>query len=316
MSDTLVIGAGMAGIACAAALHEAGLPVRVMDKGRGIGGRMATRRAATAEGETRFDHGAPYLSARSAEFTALIAGLRDAVAPWEDGSERAHHVGLPGMSGLPRALACGLDVQQGVEATAVEPAGSGWRVLTKAAPVQASRIVLTLPAPQIPGLIGSDHPLAASLGGVEMAPGLTVMAAFAPESPRPFASRRADQGPLAYIAQDSSKPGRRTRPATWVAQASAAWSARHLEVPRTEIAARMLPLLCAAIGADPAQALQVDAHRWRYARTRVPLGRSFLRDAAGGLYLGGDWCLGPRAEDAWQSGRAIAADILESHNAG
>ena len=45
MIDIVVIGAGKSGIACARVLRAAGLPVRLIDKGRGVGGRMATRRA-------------------------------------------------------------------------------------------------------------------------------------------------------------------------------------------------------------------------------------------------------------------------------
>ena len=48
MIDIVVIGAGMSGIACARVLRAAGLPVRLIDKGRGVGGRMATRRATVA----------------------------------------------------------------------------------------------------------------------------------------------------------------------------------------------------------------------------------------------------------------------------
>ena len=39
MIDIVIIGAGMPGIACARALRAAGAPVRMIDKGRGIGGR-------------------------------------------------------------------------------------------------------------------------------------------------------------------------------------------------------------------------------------------------------------------------------------
>ena len=48
MIDVVIIGAGISGIACARALHAAGLPVRLIDKGRGIGGHMATRRTSVA----------------------------------------------------------------------------------------------------------------------------------------------------------------------------------------------------------------------------------------------------------------------------
>ena len=48
MIDIVIICAGMSGVACARALRTAGAHVRLIDKGRGIGGRMATRKAAVA----------------------------------------------------------------------------------------------------------------------------------------------------------------------------------------------------------------------------------------------------------------------------
>ena len=57
IADLVVIGAGMAGLTVARGAVEAGLAVQMIDKGRGLGGRLATRRA---EGGLRFDHGAHY----------------------------------------------------------------------------------------------------------------------------------------------------------------------------------------------------------------------------------------------------------------
>ena len=53
MTQIAIIGAGIAGLACARKLAQAGVHAVVFDKGRGIGGRVATRRA----GDLRFDHG-------------------------------------------------------------------------------------------------------------------------------------------------------------------------------------------------------------------------------------------------------------------
>jgi len=39
----VVVGAGIAGLACARALTAAGYPVRVLDRGRRPGGRMSSR---------------------------------------------------------------------------------------------------------------------------------------------------------------------------------------------------------------------------------------------------------------------------------
>jgi len=95
-----------------------------------------------------------------------------------------------------------------------------------------------------------------------------------------------------------------------VAHASAAFSARHLERDAPGIAALMVPLLCDRLGIAPDRVAHAAAHRWRYAHVTAALGQPFLRSADGRLYLGGDWCLGPRAEAAWNSGTALADDLL------
>ena len=316
-APVVVVGAGMAGLACARRLAEAGLSPVVLDKGRGIGGRMATRRVTLDTSEPlQFDHGAQYVTARDPAFAALLDGMaaQGAAGLWRDGSGRRRWVGLPGMSGLPRAMSTGLDVRQSVQVTGLRPAGHGWALETTAGPMEAQAVVLTMPAPQAAALIGLDHPLAAQLRAVRMDPCLTLMAAFPADAPTPFLSEACASGPLAWIAQDSSKPARPGGPTAWVAQASPDWSEGHLEEAPATLAARLLPLLARRLGLDPALACHASAHRWRFARVASPLGRAFL--ARGNLWLGGDWCLGARVEAAWQSGTAIAEDILARAAAG
>lgn len=305
IAEVIVIGAGLAGVSCARRLVAAGRSVMMLDKGRGIGGRMATRRVTLEAGTIRFDHGAQYLRAEDPDFTQALQ-----TGPVQGWLDNARLVGVPGMSSLPRALADGLQVRQGVEVTHLSHAQGRWHLTTTAGSMQTPRLVLTIPAPQARSLLGAADPLAAKIANVEMSPCLTLMAAFPPGSARPFPERLDHEHPLAWIAQDSSKPGRGDAAVTWVAQAGPDYSAAHLEATREEIAAQMRPLLCDAIGEDPARALYAQAHRWRYAQTARPLGQTCLHDRGRALSVGGDWCLGPRAEHAWQSGRAIAAHIL------
>ncbi|MCW4149292.1 FAD-dependent oxidoreductase [Halomonas sp. 18H] len=310
MTDTLVIGAGMAGLACARTLKQAGRTVCVLDKGRGTGGRMSTRRAHMAEMEFGYDHGAQFFTIREPAFASLLAELEDAARPWADGADHQHHVGVPGMSGLPQAMAAGLDVRLGTRVTSLARQDEGWRVATDHGEFVARRVVLTVPAPQVAPLIGENHPLVAELAHVRLAPCWTLMAAFAADSPTPFVNHKPDRGPLDNIARDSSKPGRSDQVTTWVAQADPEWSQRHLEEEKASVVAQLLPRLCEAIGTATSDAVHVDAHRWRYARVTRPLGEPFLRDTSASLYLGGDWCLAPRVEAAWASGTAIAREIL------
>lgn len=299
----VIIGSGMAGLACARRLADAGLSPVVLDKGRGIGGRVATRRLR----DLQFDHGVQYVNAHGADFAAVLRGLP--VAGWQDGTGRTHSVGVPGMSAVPKALGQGLDIRQGVQVTGLQQDSDGWLVQADDAVLRASRVVVTVPAPQISGLLGAGHPLVADLSPVRLAPCLTLMAAVA--APAPFITRQDPDDPLSWIAQDSSKPGRLLGAATqWVAQAGEAFSLSHLDKTPEEIAVLMLPLLCDRLGVTVARVTHAAAHRWRYARVTQPLGQPFLRRADGTLYLGGDWCIGPRVEAAWTSGTAIADAIL------
>ncbi|NJS37822.1 MAG: NAD(P)-binding protein [Rhodobacteraceae bacterium] len=307
MTPVVVIGAGIAGLACARKLADAGVPALVLDKGRGIGGRVATRRA----GALQFDHGAQYVTAEGAGFAAMLEMLSQAgaVASWADGSGRSHFVGTPGMSAVPKALGAGLEVRQGAMVTRLQAVAGGWQVRLGDSDLAAERVVITVPAPQVAGLLGADHPLVAPLTAVRIAPCLSLMAAV--RGPAPFVTRKDASDPLSWIAQDMSKPGRPGGEATtWVAQASTAFSEAHLEKTPAEIAALMLPLLLDRLGASPDAVTHAEAHRWRYARVIAPLGQPFLRSADASLYLGGDWCIGPRVEAAWTSGTAIAGDLL------
>ncbi len=299
----VIIGSGMAGLACARALAEAGLSHVVLDKGRCIGGRVATRRV----GDLQFDHGAQFVNAHGASFAAALGRL--SVADWQDGMGRTHSVGVPGMSAIPRALGEGLDIRQGVQVTRLQQDGDGWLVQAEGASLRAARVVVTVPAPQVAGLLGAQHPLVAELAPVRLAPCLTLMAAV--RAPAPFITRQDPDDPLSWIAQDSTKPGRPQGAATqWVAQAGEAFSVEHLEKTPEEIAALMLPLLCERMGATPDLVTYAAAHRWRYARVTQALGQPFLSSPDGSLFLGGDWCIGPRVEAAWTSGTAIADAVL------
>jgi hypothetical protein len=307
MIPVAIIGAGIAGLACAQRLMQGGIQPVLFDKGRGIGGRVATRRVDGLQ----FDHGAQYLTARGDGFAGLLRDLAAVghVAVWDDGSARAKTVGAPGMSALAKGMARGLDVRQNAQVTAVLPTDDGWVLRIGDAHLRAARVVITVPAPQVAGLLGGDHSLVAPLRGVTFDPCLTLMAAI--HAPAPFITHSDPDDPLAWIAADGSKPGRPAGFATtWVAQAGDGFSQTHLEKEAAAIAALMLPLLCDRLGVAADAVTHASAHRWRYARVATSLGRPFLRNADATLYLGGDWCIGRRIEAAWDSGTAAAADLL------
>ncbi len=310
-----IIGAGVAGIACARELAAGGCGVIIVDKGRGVGGRCATRRG-DAGG---FDHGAQYLSARDATFKTHVersimagdvAAWTAAAADFGDGETR--YVGTPGMSAFVKAGAAGLDVRVGVEVEGVERLGDGrWRLQGTGVPDDAlDALVCTAPAPQTGRLLGGR----AALDRVRMAPCWTLMAAFdRPLAPLLSPGRaivRSKTGPIASAARENAKPGRAGTPERWVVHAAPDWSEARLENDRGAMVPALLAAFAALLGVDLPPPAHAAAHRWRFAQVTTPLGVPCLDLEDGTLLAAGDWCLGPRIEAAFISGRAAAAAIL------
>ncbi|MCR9085919.1 MAG: FAD-dependent oxidoreductase [Rhodobacteraceae bacterium] len=313
IADLVVIGAGLAGLTVARGAVEAGLSVQVLDKGRGIGGRLATRRA---EGGLSFDHGAQYLRPRAPGFAALLEDLAGAgaAAPW-DAADGAY-VGVPGMSGLPKHLARDLDITTGRRAGGLIRSGDVWDVFDTEGrlALRGRRIVMAMPAPQVEMVLGPDHPDSRAIAEVAFAPCWALMAAFDGDARLPETHRdRAPDAVLSWIAHDGAKPGR-DGGASYVAHASTAWTRAHLEQDADWVQARLLDALAdIANGALP-PLRHAAVHRWRFSTAVRPLGRDCVALEDDALFLCGDWCLGDRAEHAWASGQAVlkALDLVKN----
>lgn len=311
MLPIAILGAGLAGLSAAQALTKGGRAVRLLDKGRAAGGRIATRRIEHAGQSHRFDHGAQYLRAESPGFTSLLE-----VAPTEAWPDPKRRVATPGMSALGQHLAEGLDIRTGRHASAIQRTDLGWMVaLLDAGLVRPGRplpaiepemegpfaaVLVTFPAEQAAAILPPE--LAAPLAVIQYAPCWTIMASFAERLDLPDTLRY--HGPVGWAARDSSKPGRDATQENWVIQADPDFSRRFLEAAPEQVIAALL-------GALPAPApLFAVAHRWRYSLLEVALGQPCLWDASLGLGYASDGCLAGRAESAWESGQALARRVL------
>lgn len=329
MSDViehLVIGAGVAGLTLARRLSAAGRRVVVIDKGRGPGGRLSTRRETVSAAELRFDHGAQYLTARDDRFRAEVAGWVSAsvVAEWTCRFARIssrvvtpepppvpRYVATPGMSALCRHLATGLDVRYSHRAQRLERTPAGVRVHTvaedgthEASALDARRVTVAVPDVQANQLLTGLLPLAPT----HTAPCWALLLAFPEPLATSFDAARVEGSAIRWLARESSKPRRPTAEA-WVAHASPEWSTEHLELTPDEVAPRLLGAFRDLTGAVAAPAL-CKAHRWRYALTTTHAGVPFAATADLALSACGDYLLGGKIEAAYLSGTALADRLL------
>ena len=306
-----IIGAGIAGAAAARHLGQYGLETAVFDKGRGVGGRLATRRDAGRA----YDHGAPFVSASGGHFARFLHECvqNGTAAVWGDRGVEARMIGLPGMSAIARSALSGAEVRPAFEVAALERDAAGWTLVAKdgdrAAGYEA--VLVTVPSPQAAPLLRPVHTaFAEAADDASYSPCWTLMmagegidAAMAGTAEDALA---ADG--IAMLVPNGAKSGRGAD--TLVAHAGAAWSQARLEDERPAVAADLAALVCRRLGLpEPEVAM---AHRWRFARLARVSGRGPDYDADAALGIAGDWCLGPDAEDAFHAGTVLAAAVVRA----
>lgn len=306
-SSFLVIGGGISGLMIARSLQESGYSVRVLDKGRGFGGRLATRRAMPA----RYDHGAQFFTVRDPRFQVwvdkwLTTGV---IREWFDRHEgtstdaegHPRYVGVHGMSDIAKWLAVGVDVRRATRALALSRRRGIWTVHTDSDwDYQTETLILTCPVPQALDLLDSselDYGNGDSdkLRAVRYEKGLALMGLLDGPSGLPgFGGIKVDDGgPLNWIADNEMK-GISEVPAITL-QSTAAFAEEHWD---TEDAVRGQLMVDAAAPYLSSKISEFSCHRWGFTKPVVTFGAPYFSNQSLGLLIAGDGFGGPRVEGA------------------
>jgi renalase len=308
----VVVGAGISGLMAARALRNAGNEVIVLDKGRGPGGRLATRRI---DGAT-VDHGAQFFTVRSDTFQQYCDDwLRDdLVVEWcrgfagqTDGYPRYAVRG--GMNALAKHLARGLDVRTSTLVFGVRrgPGTTDWLVdLDDGAHIPADLVVVTCPLPQtFTLLLGADVQMPEDLWRTDYDRTLALLAVLDRPSAVDDPGGLQGEPGFTFIA-DNARKAISAVPAL-TAHADPAWSETHWDSEPSVVMAA----LSAMVGPYLGEAMIVDAQvkRWRFATPRTIWPDPCWVAEPGTLVCAGDAFAGPRVEGAALSGLAAAAAL-------
>jgi len=319
----LVVGAGIAGLMAARELQRQGVSVTVLDKGRGVGGRMATRRFAGGV----FDHGTQYFAPSSPWFQARITEwVHDGIAR-EWFRVRAYELdprfisaarfcGCPTMTAVPKQIADGIEVHTSERVTRIERADSSWRIGTEAgSSYHARSCILTPPVPQTLALIeDSDCKLAAVdravLRELEYEPCHAVLAVCdgVPTLPE-NGVLEFERGNLRRI-MDNTRKGVSPDVQAVTIHAMGDFSAAHIDDDPEDVA-RMMIEEAQPIIEVPVRDFQV--HRWRYSQIVEPHGQPcLLLQEDPPLAVAGDAFGANGVEGAARSGMEAARRIMRS----
>ena len=320
----VVVGAGISGLLAARELAAAGWRVVVLDKGRGVGGRMATRRV----GDGTFDHGAQFFTVRSERFEKLVStwleehvveewsrGFADAEGrPNEDGHPR--YRGSHGMTSIPKHLAGDLDVRTGERATQVDLREGVWQVGTETGSLfEGTTLLLTSPVPQSLALFREESILPAEvtrkLEDITYSPCLALMALLDGPTGVPEPGGAQIKGePLDWIG-DNQRKGISETPAVTI-HAGPEWSAEHFDADEAWITASLLSFAGDRLQTDlSSRTIETSLARWRYSWVAQPHQESCLVASEDPPLLFAGDAFGPsKVEGAALSGLAAADRLL------
>lgn len=326
MKRVAIIGAGLSGLVLAHALSVQAQVV-VFEKARGAGGRMSTRYA----DPFYFDHGTQFFTARTdgfrhflqphidsgtvAEWKGKVIGLKPGAKETKGLWFEPHWVASPNMNSLCKALASGIDVRAGCEiAPLAERSNGAWLLHDIAGNALGTFdwVISTAPPQQTERLFGTHLPAEAALRHVQMQGCYALMLGFHHRWNKSWIAAKIEESPLAWVAVNSTKPGRNDAVTSIVVQTSHDWAELHIDDDVEHAQTMLVEALARATGIDASAAEYISTHRWRYAIVDPVTHSGPYLDTALKLAATGDWCGASRIEEVWAHAQQLADQLLRS----
>lgn len=332
-SDIAVIGAGLSGLISAQLLQQAGYRVVVVDKSRGLGGRLATRRLH----DTCADHGVRSLTIQGALSQQLIQTLeqQQLLHPWakpiyrsDNGvwtaTETVAYGSSTGLNAVAKWLAQDLEIRRDQRVEAIVPISNQWQIQcepTQTKPVLARALVVAIPAPQALPLLEPlqtrelPPEVVTALRTVDYDPCITVIATYEVERQAAWNSlpwqalQIENSADLAWISLETSKyPSRHCSVA--VIQSTAAFARQWFDTADLQSVGQRLVQPTEHYVSELGQPTELQVHRWRYAFVRQPWSDACVSAALPlPISCSGDWCGGTAIEAALISGLEAGLQI-------
>jgi renalase len=319
-SDVLIIGAGLSGLMAARILSDYGLNVTLMDKGRSIGGRLATRPV----GEGLADTGAQFFTVRSDEFRREVdkwlaekivyvwsKGFSDGIRKTDQFDGYPRYATRGGMNALAQYLAKQLDTKvtfhNDVSVTHINRMSDGWQVEgVKGDQYTAKAVLMTPPVPLSLALIGEQlvPQDREALEGIRYLPCLAGL--FRVEGdvnlPEPGALQRPEAD-LRWIA-DNQRKGISSEARVITVHASGSVSQRLWNLADDE-ALQYIQQAFESYLAEGARIIEAKLERWPYSQpTVLHPERYLMAEGLPLLVFAGDAFGEARVEGAFLSGSA------------
>lgn len=320
MAKILILGAGLSGLAAAHQLIESGHEVTLVDKGRGIGGRMATRRFVGGV----FDHGAQFFTVRSPEFRAELEKWesQNVASQWFEGyptpdnrkqdDHYPRYRGEAGMTGIGKFLAEDLNIHLSTEITALNYDGATWTASTATGEsFSGDKLLLTAPVPQSLTLLATSgvtlpDEARKTLESLRYEPCFALLVQLAKPSAIPAPGAFYVENETVYWIADNSQKGISPIEGSVTIHSSGNFAKQHYNDAEETVAQLLLDATKQWLGSEPKE---WQVRRWRYSKPENPTDIGALHVPELNVCFAGDALNGAKIEGAYLSGLK-AAELL------
>lgn len=293
-----IIGAGISGMTCAQSLHaNKKFSIHVFEKARGVGGRMSTRRIENLH----FDHGAQYLKPHTPLKNSLLQ-------PWNE-----FLVPTPSSNSICKSLMSDINILCNVKIDLLKSIGQKWVLSSENKDLDTfDAVIITAPPMQTFDLLPLDTIYKNDILKARMSPCFTLMIALNTMIPCAWDYLRPKHPTIAWISNESSKPKRQKDVSQFVAQSSLDWANAHLEKNIKDVENELLAAFLETTAIKKNDIQLSEVHRWRYAITQTPIGKTHLWDKKLKIGVCGDWLIGRNIDCAITSAHHLSQDVQNS----
>jgi renalase len=312
--DFVIVGAGISGLSLAAGLkkHETQLKIKIVEKSKGVGGRIATRR----DGESRYDHGLQWIESdpNSAPWVEKwIQNWKDiGVLKIEAADGKDLHFCPGGMTQIAKILAQNLEIELNWKLTEARKNEEGlWHLKNSDGSEMLTRyLLITSPLPQALEFLKASHiEFPKRLSEIKYSKALVALIQTKEDVLKGRSQLEHLSSGIELISSGASKG--LSLDWTYTVIMNPSWSGEHFEGSYQEIRKHLEKALHNQFSGLDGQLIKFDLKKWRYCRPLQIFVRPFHWLDGQNIALFGDAFGGPDLAGALKSSEELLKFISQ-----
>jgi len=313
MKDFCVVGSGISGSIVSNTLSKK-YSIEIFEKSRGVGGRSSNRRF---KNNLSFDHGLQYISPKSKNFKKFINLLekKKIVKEWKGVHtdlfnsdlkiKKKKFIGNKGNNSISKYLTKKIKINFSTTIKRANFKNKYWEIVTSDnKKIYFKNLIFSIPYPQIKKIVKKYLDKKILNLNVKMKPNLTLMLIYKNCKKNSISSIKFNDKIISWASNENSKLRFKSKLQLWTIQSNSQWSSVFINKYKKKkklVINKMIDRFSKLSDYKNKNIIFQDIHGWKYSYNEKPTNIKSFWSKKYKLGLCGDWFLGPKAENAWES---------------